>query len=222
MQPQVLRGVAPPATCRAWLASIDALDRQLPADHPDRQATSGSLRLRALPVPLVATILDVARSAAEPHCTRVLGAPGSLLEEACWVRRQYPVSSRPPGQYPHQWHQDGALGCRFEDFEADAYPPPRNMLTLWLPLVDCGEDAPSLEWAEVALSSLLGPQELHDDRLAERFGADVRRHAVLSAGDALAFDGALLHRTHVTSAMQRRRVSLEWRFVAQAAHHGPG
>jgi ectoine hydroxylase-related dioxygenase (phytanoyl-CoA dioxygenase family) len=133
---------------------------------------------------------------------------GACLRDQCWVRCQHPPGTRPPGQFPHSWHQDGALGSSFGE------APLRGLHTLWLPLVDCGDDAPSLEWLEVPPQRLLQPPELTDDALARRFGRAPRRHARLDAGDALGFGGELIHRTHVTAAMTRRRVSVECRFVA--------
>lgn len=85
------------------------------------------------------------------------------------------------------------------------------MLTVWVPLVDCGRDAPSLEWIARATRYLLHPRELEDIALLERFGGLSRRRAMLCTGDALIFDGALLHRTHVNAGMTKRRVSVEFR-----------
>jgi ectoine hydroxylase-related dioxygenase (phytanoyl-CoA dioxygenase family) len=41
-----------------------------------------------------------------------------------------------------------------------------------------------------------------------------RRHAVLAVGDALLFDGALLHRTQRLPGAAARRASVELRFFA--------
>jgi ectoine hydroxylase-related dioxygenase (phytanoyl-CoA dioxygenase family) len=47
---------------------------------------------------------------------------------------------------------------------------------------------------------------------AQADGVQVR-HAQLAAGDALVFGPALVHRTHVTPAMTRRRISVDLRFT---------
>lgn len=119
-----------------------------------------------------------------------------VVVSQCWVRRATP---------PHAWHQDGAL---HHDFRGDAAPLP--LWTAWLPLVDCNVDAPGLEWVDTPLHTLLPPAALA--RVHERFPAT--EHPPLQAGDALLFDGGLLHRTHVTPAMNRPRTSIELRFIA--------
>lgn len=214
----VLAGLLPPHACERWLAAIDALDAVLPPDHAERQPTSGSIRLRALGRAAFAALLQrCAGSGPGGAALRALlgvagDAPLQCLAAHCWVRRQYPPGLRPAGQHPHQWHQDGALGCRFDGRTAEALLP---LATLWLPLLACGEDAPSLEWVPaVPALPLLQPAELAPAAVAQRFAQ--RHQARLAAGDALLFDGALLHRTHVTPAMSGRRVSIELRFVAGA------
>jgi ectoine hydroxylase-related dioxygenase (phytanoyl-CoA dioxygenase family) len=120
---------------------------------------------------------------------------------------------------PHHWHQDGALHFDFATLQgeapADALLP---MLTCWVPLDDCGVDAPGLEWLQPAPSSspvpLLRPAELSDAALRARFPASAFEHPALAAGDALLFDGALVHRTHALPTMTRSRTSIELRFVA--------
>ena len=84
------------------------------------------------------------------------------------------------------------------------------MRTLWIALTPCGVDAPGLEWAEPSPQRLLTPAELTEASVDATWPGRV--HPALDAGDALLFDGALLHRTHVTLAMQRERTSLELRF----------
>ncbi|MFY9511499.1 MAG: hypothetical protein WAQ05_11065 [Rubrivivax sp.] len=119
-----------------------------------------------------------------------------VITSQCWVRRATP---------PHSWHQDGAL---HHDFRSDA--PPLPMWTAWLPLVDCNVDAPGLEWVDSRFDTLLPPAALA--RVHEHFPNT--EHPPLQAGDALLFDGGLLHRSHVTAAMTLPRTSIELRFIA--------
>lgn len=135
-----------------------------------------------------------------PAIAARLGAPPRVLAGQCWVRRARP---------PHHWHQDGAL---HHDFAAPGAAEPLAMLTLWVPLVRCGDDAPSLAWLPLAPPRLLRPDELAT--VATRGDHGAVEHAVLAAGEALLFDGALLHATHATPAMTRARTSIELRFVA--------
>lgn len=204
---RIQSAVLPPASCAHWLTQIDACAASLPIGHPDLQATSDSLRLPALGTEAFGELL---RSV-------VTGSSGNLpaglicLVGQCWARRQHPTASRPAGLSPHGWHQDGALHSRFTEASDDAL---LDITTVWIPLVDCGIDAPSLEWIAAPTPALRLPPELNDSLLAERFGLAARQHARLAAGDALVFGGSLLHRTFDTPAMHRRRVSIELRFIA--------
>jgi hypothetical protein len=130
-----------------------------------------------------------------------LGTRTCVLADQCWVRRARPA---------HHWHQDGAL---HHDFVARPGGVPLPILTLWIPLVDCGVDAPGLAWARPALTRLLPPAELNDAAVQARYGGAIE-HPELAAGGGLLFDGGLLHRTHLTAAMTRPRTSIELRFIA--------
>lgn len=127
--------------------------------------------------------------------------PAQLVASQCWVRRATP---------PHSWHQDGALN---HDFMAATAGAPLPMTTCWITLTRCGEDAPSLAWLNRPLDGLLHPTELTDTVLRARWPAEAFEQAVLEPGDALCFDGLLLHRTHLTATMTRPRTSIELRFV---------
>lgn len=206
--PVCIRAAASPADCQRWLRRVDEVDAQLPASHPDRQAASGSLRLRALGSDAFDDIVGTLWSGAAGEAVRGRLRDPLCLVDQCWARRQFPPSLRPPGQHPHRWHQDGALGCRFDGPE-----PLAPLLTVWLALVECGQDAPSLEWIESAPPGRLAPAALDDALLAADPAYAVRRHARCACGDALVFGGALLHRTFVLPTMRSRRISLELRFV---------
>jgi ectoine hydroxylase-related dioxygenase (phytanoyl-CoA dioxygenase family) len=111
-------------------------------------------------------------------------------------------------------HQDGAL--RF-DFIANGERPPRGedllaMCTCWIALTPCGADAPGLEWIETPQPRLLRPAELQPKSVAARHKASLLRRPILAPGDALLFDGRLLHRTHLLASMAGMRTSIELRF----------
>ena len=202
-QVRVVPAVLSPQRCAEWLDTVEHCAAALPSGHADLQAASGSLRLQALGRARFISMLGTV-AAALGSC---LPREARCLTAQCWARRQHPPASRPAGQSPHGWHQDGALHSRFTASPDDAL---LAMTTVWIPLVDCGDEAPSLEWIDAPLPALIAPGDLLP--VAERH-ADRARQARLAAGDALVFGGALLHRTHVTPRMSRRRVSLEWRFV---------
>jgi hypothetical protein len=92
------------------------------------------------------------------------------------------------------------------------------LITCWIALTDCGVDAPGLEWVEAAPASVLAPPELTDAAVQARHPPSAFVRAVFAAGDAVIFGGPLLHRTHVSPAMRRPRVSLELRYVDRRLH----
>jgi hypothetical protein len=94
------------------------------------------------------------------------------------------------------------------------------MVTCWIALTPCGEDAPGLEFVRRRLDGLLGPAELTDAKVRARFAPEEFWKPVLSPGDALVFGGDWLHRTHVVQGMTQDRTSLEMRFFL--AENRPG
>jgi ectoine hydroxylase-related dioxygenase (phytanoyl-CoA dioxygenase family) len=192
-----LPGLLPPALCAAWL-------EQLPA--PGQR----SWPLVALALDAAEVLQAVAASAAGPALRAALGpGPWCNLSQS-WLRH---------GRPPHSWHQDGALR---HDFLAHAGRPALadaalEMRTLWIALTACGRQAPSLEWVSAPPRGLLLPPELTAEAMATRFAPQTFEHAELQAGDALLFDGLLLHRTHCTPQMAQPRSSLELRFFRAGA-----
>jgi hypothetical protein len=236
--PAWLHGVASSEDCRAWLASVEAALDAAARTAGDGAPRPCSLRLRELPAVLSSALATLAaHGPLRMRVEAILGAPAALLVDQCWVRHQPAPRARRGAQSPHAWHQDGALGF---DFLAAGPTPPRDallrMAVCWLPLVDCGADAPSLAWVDAAaapLDRLLPLAALADDAAAQAGAAAFSnardrpaarhdplpavRHAELSAGDALLFDGALLHRTHADDAMTRPRSSIELRWLPAGA-----
>lgn len=188
----------PRAFCERWLAVL------APADGAALPATQW-------PASLVDELLGhVAASAVADMLVQELGtAPVCNLSQS-WLRH---------GRPPHSWHQDGALGHDFMAHDGRPAPPEAAlaMRTLWMALTPCGVDAPGLQWVDAAWPTLLSPPELTEAAVSARFGTQAMRHATMAAGDALYFDGLLLHRTHLLATMRQARVSLELRFFnAQA------
>ncbi len=208
--PLCLAGAVPAAACSRWLDWIGAARARLQAPHPDLQPASASLRLRALGDTAFDGIVAAVRAGpAGPVLRARLGPDLRCLASQCWARRQVPAAQRAPGEHPHEWHQDGALNCRFDGSNLQLL----DVVTVWIALVPCGVDAPSLEWIVPGPCGLHPALELADPVLAQRFGLAGRAHARLAAGDALVFGGALLHRSHHDAAMTRPRDSIELRFV---------
>ncbi len=149
-------------------------------------------------------------------CRALLGAEVACAADRCWVRRQYPLDRYPLGHAAHAWHQDGALAF---DFLAEAGATPAadallEMMTCWIALTPCGDDAPALELFATPAPALLSLAALAE--AARRGAAAPARllRPVLAAGDAIAFGGGVVHHTHVTPRMRRDRTSIELRFFA--------
>jgi hypothetical protein len=156
----------------------------------------------------------VAASPARQFIEDELGGQALCDLDQSWVRRQYAPSHRPPGNAPHAWHQDGALGY---DFNASMGSGPTTsgllpMVTCWLPLSPCGADAPGLELLTAPLAELLPPEKLADQFIRTRWVDEEFWKPVMAPGDLVCFRGEVLHRTQVTPAMQSDRTSIELRF----------
>jgi hypothetical protein len=187
----LLRGVVDPRVC----ADIALAAAAAPADAA------------------LALLPRLARGAVAGAVAARLGAAALCNVDQCFLRRQHAPARRPPGSRPHSWHQDGALG---HDFglapQADGGLLP--MLTCWIALVRCGAGhAPALQWTRRVPAGLLGPPQLTDEAVQAAYGAHgIDGTPLLEPGDALLFDGALLHRTHATPSMLHDRASFELRF----------
>jgi len=220
----LLPGLVPQGVCADWLSLIEqrhaTLDAEALIASGDYSPHSSSLRLRALPEITVSDVWSELRRSPEFLSTvhHALGQQISCAADECWIRRQYAPHRYPPPHAPHSWHQDGALG--FDFLAPGQQRPPADalleMLTCWVPLTDCGDDAPGLELIACRQESLLAPVELMHERLAARFDEQEFWRPRMGTGDALLFCGDLLHRTHAAAHMNRDRVSVELRLLAQA------
>ena len=135
--------------------------------------------------------------------------------DQCWVRRQYAPDRAPSGHAPHSWHQDGALGFDFLG-AAPSEGALLAMVTCWIALTACGDDAPGLELVDRDAEALLPLAALGDEAVRARHAEGEFLRPILDPGDALVFGGGVLHHTHVGATMSRDRTSLELRFFPAA------
>jgi hypothetical protein len=224
---QAFTAVLDPPTCARWQAEVRAaLAAQ--AGQPDGQGQPvwpNGLPLQQHLPGLLGPLLEQvwAHPALSQALSLQLGPQPQLLRPHCWARFQRPPARRLPGQTPHSWHQDGALGF---DFLAPRPPGPAAvplpMLTCWIALTACGPGlAPGLAWFDEPCAALLSPAALGDDAIDAAMGRLLPRarihHARLQAGDALLFGGGTVHRTHATADMPHDRISLELRWLPAGA-----
>lgn len=220
-----LRAAVPAGTVARWLHAIDRSPAWAARSGPGFEPRSSSLRAAAC---AEADLEGLARTLRHGPlaalCSARWGDAGvALAVDACWVRRQYAPAAAPAGHAPHAWHQDGALGARFDVPPDDDAARLLDLVTCWIALVPCGADAPGLELAD----SIDGDRRLDLHALADlAHGVAAGRletsRPVLAAGDALVFDGRVPHRTHVAAAMHADRTSLELRFVRdEGRDHAP-
>lgn len=142
----------------------------------------------------------------------VLGATYYMSMIHTVVRRQMP--SRPKDFT--QYHQDGYF-----------FNPEWRVIHCWFPIVNCGEDAPSLELIPAGLKDIrpsshkpFKGDHYYDNRdldmdtdILPYFPKETFWTMVLEPGDAILYDNFALHRTYCTPEMTQARYNLEIRFV---------
>ena len=215
--PKLLPAVWPAAVCDRWRRSIDAAVElcRTGSGGADYSPHSSSLRLRALadvgldPVPMARSLW---RGPLRNPIDALFGGRVALLADQCWARCQFAPGHAPPGHAAHGWHQDGALHFDFQAPHAGGAPA--RLLTAWIALCACGDDAPGLELLCRPVPALLPPGELDPLRVQLGHAPGDFWRPVLGPGELLLFGGDILHRTHVAPTMRSDRVSLELRFVA--------
>ena len=147
----------------------------------------------------------------EQLVTSALGRSGFCNLEQSWLRKKFALPNTPNREYHLQnWHQDGALGAEFPP-EPGPVIPMRELVTCWIPLQDCGRDAPGLEFVRLRQPALLHFRELQDTALRQRFKPEEFWAPALEFGDGLLFLNDVLHRTHVCERMREDRLSIEYR-----------
>ncbi len=131
--------------------------------------------------------------------------------EQSWVRKKFSPANAPSREYyPHNWHQDGALGVHFPPEPGTAVPM-TELLTCWIPLDACGRDSPGLEFVRGRQEALLHFTELEDAALRHRFEARRFWAPELEFGEGLVFLNSVLHRTYLRPEMVGSRLSVEYR-----------
>jgi hypothetical protein len=113
-------------------------------------------------------------------------------------------------QKSYTFHQDASYHSRD--------PLDHAGLTTWIPLCDCGVDAPGLQVYPRAIADVLpvpegieGPYLFCDTQtVLDHFGEDLWAPA-LSAGDVLIFNHFVVHRTYITDGMTKERQSVDFR-----------
>lgn len=222
----VLRAICDRPALSSWLAKADRVYRQIAVavkqGEPLRMSeelphvksyrpTASSMLLES--IASAPAVLDTLKPLAAALRTIFGGDVVCNLDQA-WLRRQYPPSRAPRGHHPHRWHQDGALGFDFAQEAADkndaALLP---MLTAWIPLTECGEGAPGLEYVAQHVDRVVAATDLCDERIRGKFPADCFHAPRLQPGDAVLLWGDVLHRTQVTPTMTDVRTSVEFRFL---------
>ncbi len=94
-------------------------------------------------------------------------------------------------------------------------------VNVWVPLTPCGVDAPGLElmaerttriFPTVTSSGDYNQTEIDEATVYAEFAPDLRFCPTPAVGDAVAFLGSTVHRSHVAPGMSQPRLSLEMRF----------
>ena len=142
-----------------------------------------------------------------------LGERPALSAHKCALRCMTPE----PAEESHDFHQDGSF------MGADL-----RTVNVWLPLMDCGGDAPraGLDLVPRRVDHILETgvdgaifdwtiSESVVDRAAGGVGV-VR--PVFHAGDAMLFDQFMVHRTGLTPGMDQERMAVESWFFAPSAY----
>jgi len=131
-----------------------------------------------------------------------------------WLRKQYAPCHSPRWHHSHSWHQDGCLWLNFPTTSEAKYLDLdlTNLITLWLPLTNCGKDAPCLQFITKKLTKPLHFNYLQTAILQTIFEEKDFYTPQLTLGDGVIFLKGTLHQTYVNSQMINDRISVEFRF----------
>ncbi len=163
--------------------------------------------------PFVYAVENVVHSPAVLPVVGSLGESIAVLPRNSLFRRKIPAVQR-----PIPFHQD----AYFLGLGVGA------VVNFWIPLVDCGSDAPGLELIPKRLDHLFkiyspGTEEVSYDSAAipetviqTHLGSTDTLCPIMKIGDAIAFLSTTLHRTFETPGMTRPRINIEMRFCSRA------
>lgn len=149
--------------------------------------------------------------------TEAMGNKIKVNLSQSWLRKQYAPCHYPSWHHAHSWHQDGCLWLNFPVTSQEQFLdlPLTNLITLWLPLTDCGKDAPALQFITKKLTKPLHFNYLKAEILQEMFTEKDFYSPELRLGDGVIFLKATLHQTYVNSEMINDRISVEFRFFLE-------
>jgi len=123
---------------------------------------------------------------------------------SCWARPSNNVWAERKTEW--LWHQDKQFHHGGDD------------LSVWIPLTECGEHAPSVEFlvSENAPSEVLpiDPKtkwSIDPDTVQQLEASHKRFTPKFQAGDCIVFDGYAVHRTHALPRMSKERTSIDIR-----------
>jgi hypothetical protein len=94
-------------------------------------------------------------------------------------------------------------------------------INVWIPLMACGEDSPSLEvmaqrttrvFPTVTSAGDYNQTEITAETVYAEFPPALRFYPKPALGDAVLFLGSTVHRSHIAPGMTKERMSLEMRF----------
>lgn len=94
-------------------------------------------------------------------------------------------------------------------------------INVWIPLMACGEDSPSLEimaqrttrvFPTVTSAGDYNQTEITAENVYAEFPPALRFYPKPALGDAVLFLGSTVHRSHIAPGMTKERLSLEMRF----------
>lgn len=106
-------------------------------------------------------------------------------------------------------------------FHQDATALAGAGLNVWIPLIECGVDAPGLEIMARRTGSILptitstgdyNQMEIDPALVYASFPEETRFYPTPKVGDAVLFLGSTVHRSHIAAGMTRERSSVELRF----------
>src|SRR4051812_17494366 len=160
-----------------------------------------------------------------------LSAPGGAARELLVTPFVRAVAERfmAKGVEVHQWSYARCARAKHNVLQLPFHQDMRllgvPLVNVWIPLSACGVEIPGLEVVALPLADLedtisagenfyagIGV-EIGCDNVLGKFGVKALYHPAFAVGDALFFQGTTIHRTYVTPAMRRERISIDMRLV---------